>query len=569
MTTSPGLVTRVFQTYSEAFSEPGEARYWELLQQLPVISALRTLASINSILAGSAANQEIQAKLLERFVDPGIRSELSSADSDDGAPPLLFQRLGNLAAIHNLILYGADTSSDLVVERYLIGELVLCANDHIQLGPPVGPTTNLGIAAMFAGAWDAHNPSAPRDALPRAWIIFREILEGHDHEIATLRCSLDAPLTIDGLTLPEFLASVFCTLLPAHDDPGSPEAVILDLQRFEKELPVARKLLWRFMADRALPLDQLREQLPGSGQAGRGQFLDGLTATMAISALNVFRRFPFVALGGERYLVLDYQLLHESLNSGAYWTTFNGLSEADRDTFCKLWGRAFELYVRDLLRSFYPPVSGIMSEAVVYSEGEIDALLDFGDEVVVLEIKSSKLKLAAKSGAGTEAFRKEVELKFVRNEKGKAKAVEQLSKSCSFITVANNGITVKSPLCIYPVIVADEPACESLGFNAYLNERFQDESSDDRRIMPLTVMSVEDCEEALPHISRGDFSWSHLLQKRFEGEGVALTSVSQAIYDLRQERCLERQVNDYLVARFDQSDKEIWDALGGRQSRES
>jgi hypothetical protein len=88
--------------------------------------------------------------------------------------------------------------------------------------------------------------------------------------------------------------------------------------------------------------------------------------------------------------------LAELLTAGVYWNIFDSLPRNRRESFKELWGRLFEIYGVDLLKDFYPHASGILAADLNYDGGQVDALLDFGQAVVVFESKSSLLTEAAR-----------------------------------------------------------------------------------------------------------------------------------------------------------------------------
>ena len=103
-----------------------------------------------------------------------------------------------------------------------------------------------------------------------------------------------------------------------------------------------------------------------------------------------------------------------------------------------------------------------------YNGGQIDALLDFGEAVVVFEIKSSLLTEAAKRSGDRAKFVADFERKFVRNEKGKPKALCSLPRPAKAIEEGRIRTAMK-PGRIYPVCMSDEPAVESFFFTSYAN----------------------------------------------------------------------------------------------------
>ena len=100
----------------------------------------------------------------------------------------------------------------------------------------------------------------------------------------------------------------------------------------------------------------------------------------------------------------------------------------------------------------YPSLAGFLKSDVVYQRGQIDALLDFADVVVIFEIKSSLFGESAKRRGDLTAFETQVNLKFVQNENGDPKAILQLVRSSKAIAQGHVPTMVK-PARIYPVLV--------------------------------------------------------------------------------------------------------------------
>ncbi len=270
-------------------------------------------------------------------------------------------------------------------------------------------------------------------------------------------------------------------------------------------------------------------------------------------SLTCFRTFPMLRMDSEQVLILDLQFVVELLTSGVYWSIHDNLPDNKRGDFKELWGRMFELYIVGLLRQFYPQASGMLSPDVEYTGGQIDALVDFGSAVIVMEIKSSLLTEPAKRSADKHAFISDFRRKFVENEKGKPKAIKQLASACRAILAGEvktaNGNAL--PL-IYPVFISDEPIVEAAFSNAYFNEEFQNEGIKERRVRPLTVMSTDEFEQILPHVAENDFTWEELLQIRFSEFGVYPFSVGQAIFDLLRSKGLPSKPNPALKQKSDE-----------------
>ena len=169
---------------------------------------------------------------------------------------------------------------------------------------------------------------------------------------------------------------------------------------------------------------------------------------------------------------------------------------------------------------------------------------------MVFEMKSSLLAEGPKRSGNKQKFVRDFELKFVLNQRGKAKALLQLASSCK--AVEDGTIrTATRPGRICPVCISDEPAVESFFFTTYASENFQKEVPSGGRIQPVTMMSVNELEEILPYVSANAFTWAELLDFRLQNQGGAF-SVHQAIYDLLRAKGLPPKRNQAVRKSFDE-----------------
>ncbi|MEQ1887283.1 MAG: hypothetical protein ABL967_19625 [Bryobacteraceae bacterium] len=548
-----GPVFAVYARNSDLFPDNAEDTYWRRLQELPVVNTIGVLALINNILAITPSDRSAQEILNQQFLDPGLAERVIRNAPEAPAFPVVFHRLGNLLAIHDLLVYGGNRASVTEAPITQIGWLALSANDYVERDPLLTPNpTNLQLTAQFIRTWDVYNPRELAYAMTRMYTILTEILPGDDPTVVTLRDRIGMDnLAVDGLTLPEFVAIAFA--LFAHGNAVGKEGmnrVVLDAASFFRDFPRAQPLLDTFLRGRALTIEQMAVKLAAGRPSTYERFLaDAKSKTVLDAALPVFRQHPLLRIDDARVIILDLQFLTDLVTTGIYWLIFDALSGRRRETFRELWGRCFELYVTGLLRHFYPAGSRILSADIEFSGGQIDALLDFGNDVFVLEIKSSLLTEAAKRGGDLQTLAADIERKFIRNERGAPKAVLQLARAAEAV-LRGELRTAIPPRRIYPVLITDEPGSECLGFNAYLNERFVKEI-DSTRVRPLTVMSINECEELLPHSAANAFSWTELCETRFDGAEVAIWSVHQTIYDLRHARHVAVHRNDFILKRFE------------------
>jgi hypothetical protein len=541
-----------------------ENRYWDVLRQVPVIGGVGVLASLNSVLSEHrAGHRDVHKVLNERFLPTGLARAVAARELAGPGFAGVFTRIGCLQLMRHLLLYGRRSVKPAGQSEKLIGELALLTNDYLQLEAIQSPSQpeTLELLLSFLPMWDVYNPRELAYALGRMFIILTDILPGNDPEVRKLasRIGLNASkIMIGALPLNDFIAAVFGLFAYGRQLKG-PEHAIFDVRRIFANVGFPTGILRRLVNDRALSATAFRKKLSGGAPHGRQDFGKELQSRSFLTeSLNIFRQSPLLKLDPNRMLILDLDFLVELLTSGVYWSIFDSLPRNLRPTFKELWGRLFELYAVALLEAFYPPFSRILTADLDYDTGQVDALLDFGQVAVVFEVKSSLLTEGAKRSGRTADFVADFGLKFVRDDKGKPKALVQLAASCK--AIAEGRIpTVMKPGRIYPVCVSDEPAVESFFFTTYSNELFQKEVAAGFGIQPVTMMSVNELEEILPYVSAGSFSWEELLDFRLNHLSGAF-SVHQAIYDLLRQKGLPTIRNQKVREGFD----DAWRAINSR-----
>jgi hypothetical protein len=540
-----------------------EQRYWDVLQQTPVAGAIGVLATINGILSECRMrNPEVHRELNERFLSADLRSRVSQYKPGGPGVAVVFNKIGCLQVMRHLILYGNRSVRSADKDVAEIGELMLLANEFIQPAFQPAQASKLDLLLQFLPVWDLCNPRELANTLSRMFTVLGEILPSADSEVRRLTSKIGidpSRIKIDDLPLNDFVSAVF-GLYSYGRKMENPSQAVFDVRQVFSRVGFPADVLETFVKGRALTISEFAELLSNGKPTTRAEFLDEIKRRAFLSeSLNTFRRFPLFKMDANRVLILDLQFLVELLTSGVYWNIFDSLPIESRDRFRELWGRLFELYSVASLREFYPPASGILTADLEHETGQIDALLDFGSDVLVFEVKASLLTEIAKRRVNKADFVKDFNRKFVRNEKGAPKAVLQLATSCE--ALADGRIrTAAEPARIYPIFVSDEPAVETFFFNSFMNEIFQKEISQGPKIQPITVMSVNELEELLPFVSENAFSWTELLRSRFIGTELATVSVHQAIYDLCQSKGLASRRNQAIRPKFDK----VWSIISSR-----
>jgi hypothetical protein len=250
------------------------------------------------------------------------------------------------------------------------------------------------------------------------------------------------------------------------------------------------------------------------------QLLAGLLSDGEIADTIALRSAPIVRLPDSRLLCIDSPFITQLLTEGVFWTmlrAFNGVDRSHGDVFLSLWGRLFEVYVSDLLRHFYPFDSQLLTVDFHHDSGQLDAVLDYGDYIILFEFKASLLTVAARCSRDLQEFERQFRLKFVENQRGERKGIRQLAESAQSVVAGDLRFTSERPI-VYPVLVCYEPSVDSFWVNRYANEVFVELLGGrlPDRLRPLTVMSIEGLEMALPYVSAGDFDVAAAVRQPFQ-----------------------------------------------------
>jgi hypothetical protein len=564
-----GVAVKLTDVTELTFDEAIE-KYWTLLNQNTSVATIVLVATVNNLVLDRQYDRDLQEAAAERFLRPEYVHFLHEPIDSDVHPTfrVAFSRLGSLLTLKLLIsllaVNEAEPPQDVrAAELHLAGDLAVLANEFtgsssIREGNAPSP---MELMLEFVPRWDIDNPPDLAYSWSRA-VAMLQHLRGTDPAVQALREA--ATLDIDtrrfyGLKLEEFVAAAFAVF--SHMKRLSPEDginVVVDAQSMSDDLRFSRDILERFLSGIAVSLDTLKVKLQPL-PLSREEFARLVRSDLFATDTIVLRQNPVVALADGRFLVLDRHFVSEMVSSGLYWQIFEGLNGARRNRLRELWGRLFELYVFELLGHYYPPTSQMLRVDLPYSDGQIDALLDLGPVVIVIEIKASLLLRNARFSRDPAAFECDVREKFVETRDGRPKALKQLATAVSAIARGTVPTAAAPARRIFPVLLADEASLQSLGVNAYLNELFASLIRPEAKhvVAPLTVMTIEELEELLPYVSSNVLSWATLLQERFTGGSVGMESIHQALYLHEHANGAPHLRNDFLLSIFHR----MWDDM--------
>ena len=532
--------------YSNAEHVPRDPlKFWTLLEATPGYDPIGYFAVINNALLfrGSVA-PDLHAELEAEFTDDALRAVIAQHRKDSEGFLILFNRPAHLIALKLLLGIDRATEGDAPLTR--IGELTLHANEYVESPEEIWDTNPdlLGILANFAPIWELLNPRDVFQLFVRTYLLLTEHVAAHPKMIDLLREQLGAApaeLPIDGLVINDYLALVFGIYTNVRTAVLKQKICIIDMEQFFRVTTLPHEGLRAFLSRRSGDGDEFRAalQLAVTSPEAFGEYIqNGATAMDA----TVIKQRPIFRRPDGRHAVLDGRFLIELLSTTLYWTIFDAIPEKKaRNDFSTYWGECFEAFVLRELEVFYPSISGLLRTRVPFHGGEIDALLDFGDFAIVIEIKSGLLARDSRLMRDPKVLRDELHKKFVDGS-----GVSQLVKGARAVATGQVE-TMRKGCRVYPILVSDEPVLQCFVANRYLDEQFAGQFTDrPPNVAPLTVMLIDELEALLPYATAGDIGWREALDARFEQDGVSPDSFHTTLASMCSVKNIPRRRNAYL-----------------------
>lgn len=243
------------------------------------------------------------------------------------------------------------------------------------------------------------------------------------------------------------------------------------------------------------------------------------------SDFTPFRDRPLFRDGDFLFLI-DFAFLAEKFETGPFWTVHNSLPDKPaKDSLHAFWGRVFEKYACDVLRSSAVQPVNVIHESPVFADkqkGQVcDAIIVCGRSAAFLELKGSTFSSLAKYGSDYKLLKAELDNKLVQGTDGSAKAVQQLNRGIELIFNAEHpepidGIDISKIDRIYPVVVTRDDVGSTFGVNAFLQVRFDakiQRKHKQKIITSLFCMNAEDLERLTAYLK--DTAFTDLLEAHY------------------------------------------------------
>lgn len=252
---------------------------------------------------------------------------------------------------------------------------------------------------------------------------------------------------------------------------------------------------------------------------------------------RALRARPFFITSDERIMLMDPVFFMDKMMDGPLFTLLQSGS-GKAEYFFHEFGHAFEAFVHEYLKNLYPATafSDRLSCPLLrepkggeHEPQEItDACLDYGEEMVLFEIKATFLRQEKIIGCDNEEYVSMLRERYVMTSKGEAKGVTQLAnaiarlESGEYQAAGRDFSIVKK---IYPVLLVHDELVDSLMHAYFFANEFTKALKQDE-ILPngflrkgkfliaaITLMTVEDLENLEFLIRRRGFSLKDALEK--------------------------------------------------------
>ena len=539
-----------------------------------------------------------------------------------GARPM-FHRQQMLVLIRKLLLLanedGRYNPNDAATKdgKYAVGRVALMANDllnseeqALRLAEQEGAADDRQmryeeLTTQMLPIYELSNPPEVNPGLVRNAEYFRIFESGATEGKFVFRDGdsvADRFLKLTGIELPNYLLMILAVYLN-YEAIARRDGAVKTLIENPREFNIGVDVIFgkmRFTAEeRRAFFRQTTTSVDGLAEACRA--VRSRFPLMQQYDFTGLRTYPLVYTREQEDVVtcLDLSFLAEKISTGVYYSIKQPLEEkakrleADGDEagakvaakdhadFLGYWGGAFDIYVNDRLRETeYTGVQNFFAnpyydDPPTRGDREVfDAVLDFGNALVVFEHKGKYLELGAKYSGDRELLL--ADLKSVhRIGKGAYQLADDLQwvfdnrpdgRRRTFHERDGDGAPAKTFVAndisrikrVYPVIVHQDFSLRLNGVNVIMREFFNEQVAqravDRELVQPLSLLSVEDVEILLPYLS--DVSLLDVLEE-YAKYNDPLTTFEIIFGNFRKTQRIAARRNQWIDRRSD----EIWEQL--------
>jgi hypothetical protein len=478
---------------------------------------LHLCSAMNAALRSNedSINREAHDALVKTFFEPQLADRLLRKQGD---VRFVFHRQQILFVAKTAVLHCPDDGLVPGPPQFRrLGKIFLMAGDHL---PTLGGTPELiddkfaYFAAQFLPIQEASGFHRIDHKVARSFMMLSQSVPKLRDKESYYDIETDFG-DLTGVPLLTFQSLLFGSLAKFHK--FDPQAYVSDPRNF------GLRKTW-FASTKLDP--QIIDRFLELVSASPAEFKSAYEKTnQGISDFTPFRDRPLFK-DGEYVFLIDFAYLAEKFETAPFWTIHSSLSDKRaKDGFHAFWGRVFEKYGCDILRSSSVPPVNVVHESPTFVDkrrGQVcDAIVVCGSSAAFVELKGATFSSLAKYGGDHKRLKTELDNKLVQEADGNAKAVLQLKRVIELVCNSDHpepidGIDLSYIKTIYPVIVTRDDLGSTFGVNAFLQVRFDavvHRKQMRKTITPLFCLSAEDLERLTAYL--GDTSLTDLLHAHY------------------------------------------------------
>lgn len=188
---------------------------------------------------------------------------------------------------------------------------------------------------------------------------------------------------------------------------------------------------------------------------------------------------PIYKVNSNEYIILDISFLINQLFKSLVFefSSFVRMQLGD-ENFPSIKGKEFfeEIYLNNLIQRCFPHYVHYMGDDLILSNGDelCDVYIRKGNKVALVEFKDVALRDDLKYIRNVKSTIKEIDKKFIKNERGRPKGVNQLVNALEHISVGNIEFdsNARKDIIIYPIIIYTDDAMGMDGINSIYRHRY-------------------------------------------------------------------------------------------------
>lgn len=478
-----------------------EATMIELVLRLDRDAALLVCGCLNGLVSGSGI-RSLPERQQEAFRTIGTKGDLDlinrwhSSTRPNNEHAVIFFRGQLLELTRWLALHGSPGNGDLacfeqpVVRQTFLRAALLASElwsirtfgDRLRDGKTDSEAIERALGSLRKGVEDSGVAAHLGIAIARGRLLFEHFMP---RRLPTFQADFAAAT---GMSLGDYLTCVTMLMLKACDQPK-------DGFLFGETYAAGTEFANQFKVF----LKQTTQSPP--------ELKAGLEKDFVKNGFKAIRERPILAAPGRHFVILDPVYFVDHFMLSPLFKVISSVKQP-KGVFAA-FGDAFEDYVIEILERCYPTNFGVrrlftrVKDREDNPDFEIDAVLNEGTDVVLMEIKAVFIPERSILTGSHENFLKALKAKYAvePGEQDREVGVAQLAKQIRSILLDRwHGaeIDLDQLRRIYPVLVVHDERLTSPGMGAFLNERFRECLGEITRtgvrIEDLTIMTIHDLE---------------------------------------------------------------------------